>query len=166
MQFERLVVLPGAWTCASGRFGVHLFQGELTLTDMDQLDAVALEWQRGPKAGKRVELVIVLPSGARMTSGERSRMTQIMRRGENDRVASATVILADGLRGAMQRSVLTGLMMLAPPPHPAKVFGTIAEAVEYLLPYLRQLPGAPIAQSPLPAVLALYESFRESCRGR
>jgi hypothetical protein len=60
----------------------------------------------------------------------------------------------------MQRSVLTGLMMLAPPPHPVKVFGTIPEAVEYLQPYLRQIPGAPIAQSPLPAVLALYEAFR------
>jgi hypothetical protein len=119
-QFERLVVLPGAWTCASGRFGVHLFQGEL----------------------------------------ERSRMTQIMRRGESDRIASATVILADGLRGAMQRSVLTGLMMLAPPPHPAKVFGAIADAVDYLQPYLRQIPGAPTTQSPLSAVLELYESFK------
>jgi len=88
-------------------------------------------------------------------------MTELMRRGESERLASATVILADGLRGAMQRSVLTGLMMLAPPPHPAKVFGSIPQAVEYLQPYLRQIPGAPISQSPLAAVMELYEAFQK-----
>jgi hypothetical protein len=144
--------------CASGRFGVHLFQGDLGVAAMDRLEAVGTHWQaRNP--GKRVELVLVLPSNSRMSPEERSRMTQLMRRGDKDRLASATVILAEGLRGALHRSVLTGLMMIAPAPHPMKVFGNIEDAVTYLMPYLETLPAPPPPSAILQSVVELYEAF-------
>ena len=34
MHFEAITQLPTAWTMASGRFGVHLFEGALTVDDM------------------------------------------------------------------------------------------------------------------------------------
>ena len=159
LEFERLIELSTAWTCVAGRFGVHLFQGRLTVTDMDRMDLIGAEWQR-KNPGKRVELVIVLPSDDRMDGDERSRMARLIRRWEKERIASATVILAQGLIGAMHRSVLTGLMMVAPPPHPAKVFGTIADAIAYLAPHLSTLGGSATHQATLGAVLELYEAFR------
>jgi hypothetical protein len=158
-EFETLIELPGALTCTAGHFGVHLFQGDLSVADMDKMDATGTTWQRR-NPGKRVELVIVLPSNSRLSSEERTRMTRLMRRWEHERLASATVILAEGLRGAMHRSVLTGLMMLAPPPHPVKVFGTIEESLTFLQPYIRNLGDSAVASAPLQPVQRLYESFR------
>ena len=51
------------------------------------------------------------------------------------------MILAEGLIGAAHRSVLTGLMLLAPAPHPAKVFGKTADAVTWLAPRVQTLCG-------------------------
>jgi hypothetical protein len=166
MTFDRIIHLPATWTAVSGRFGVHLFEGRLTTADMDHMEAVGSAWHR-KNPGKLVELVVVLPSNTRMTPEERARMTALIRRWEHHRVASATVILAEGLLGAMQRSVLTGLMMLAPAPHPTKVFGGIAPAMAWLAPHLRTLPSA---SSPdevaLASVLDLYEAFQTRSMAR
>jgi hypothetical protein len=48
------------------------------------------------------------------------------------------VILAQGIVGSMHRSVLTGMQMLAPAPHPVRVFGAIPGAVHWLVPYIRE----------------------------
>jgi hypothetical protein len=164
MTFERLLDLPATWSCASGRFGVHLFQGHLSISDIDRLEMVGAEWHR-QNPEKTVELVVVLPSSARMSSEERQRMVQVIRRWERKRIASATVILAEGLSGAVQRSILTGIMMLAPSPHPAKVFGTLEDAVAFLEPSLRtlQLPFV-TGNEALCAVRELYDAFRTRCR--
>ena len=158
-SFERIIELPAVWSYLCGRFAVHLFQGQLSVSDMDRMEQVGALWhERNP--GKRVELSIILPSDARMEQAERARMARLVRRWEHERVASATVVLAQGLRGAMHRSVLTGLMLLAPPPHPAKVFGTIPDAVAFVTPYVQPLldrsySGAALGQ----AIHALYRSF-------
>jgi hypothetical protein len=120
--------------------GVHLFEGKLTVEDMDRLDTQGADWRRRVP-GKMVELVIVFPSEARMTSEERTRMAAIIKRWEHVRLASSTVILAEGLMGSLHRSVLTGLQILAPAPHPLKVFGTIAPAVKFLAPFVVELCG-------------------------
>jgi len=70
------------------------------------------------------------------------RVTHIIKRWESKRTASATVILAQGLVGAMHRSVLTGMQMIVPAPHPVKVFGTIGDGVKWLAPHIRELCGA------------------------
>jgi hypothetical protein len=43
--------------------------------------------------------------------------------------------------GALQRSVLTGLNLLASPPHPAKVFSEVPDAIDWLLPHLGAVCG-------------------------
>jgi hypothetical protein len=141
MQFEPVIRMPTAWTSVAGRFSVHVFEGEVTVGDMNEMEAIGDQWfERRP--GKLVELTIVLPSNTRMSAEERTRMAQIIKHWERHRVASGTVILADGLMGAMQRSVLTGLLMLVPPPHPSKIFGKIPDAVTWLAPHIRALCGA------------------------
>src|SRR3954452_10802184 len=125
MKLEPVIDMPCLLSAAWSRFGVHLFHGKVTTHDVDEMERVGDEWfARHP--GRLVELVVVYPSRARLTTAERLRLSRMIKRRENDRAASATVILAEGLIGAAQRSVLTGLLMLAPPPHPAKVFGKTA----------------------------------------
>lgn len=143
MLFEPVIRLPTAWTSVANRFGVHLFEGQVTVSDMDRMQQVGDEWHR-KNPGQLVEMAVVFPSDTRMTGDERSRMVQLIKHWEKHRVASATVILAGGMVGAMHRSVLTGMMMLAPSPHPAKVFATMTDATGWLLPHIQKLcgPGA------------------------
>jgi len=140
MIFEPVICTPSAWTSVCGRFGVHLFEGRVTVAVMDQMQSVGERFNLRQPA-KRAEIVVVFPSDARMTHDERARMARLIKHGEAYRAASATVILAEGLRAAMQRSMLTGMMMIAPAPHPAKVFGTISEALKWLAPHAQEVCG-------------------------
>jgi hypothetical protein len=141
MRFEPVIALPNAWTSACGQFALHLFEGHLSLGDMEHMHDLAGRWLT-KHPGKRVEMVVILPSGARMTLEERQRMVRLIKQGEPQRSASCTVILAEGLLGSVQRSILTGLVLLAPPPHPAKVFATVHEGARWLYPHARELMGA------------------------
>jgi hypothetical protein len=124
------------------------------------METLGDRWYR-KNPGKLVELAIILPSETRMTSEERTRMTQLIKRWESVRIASATVILASGMLGAMHRSVLTGMTMLVPPPHPAKVFATVPDAMSWLLPYLRTACGDDVMPGrALSAVEGLCDAFR------
>lgn len=126
-------MVTGVWR----RFGVHIFEGKVTVEDMKKIEESGEVWH-AKIPGKLVEMVIIIPSGAKMTSEERSKMAHIIRRWEHARSASATVILAQGLVGSMHRSVLTGLQLLAPAPHPVKVFGNVHDAVWWLGPHIRE----------------------------
>jgi hypothetical protein len=143
VKLEPIIETPFLMTGVWRRFVVHLFEGKVTVGDMDLLDAKGAEWE-AKLPGKLVELVVIFPSNARMTQQERVRMAGIIKRTEKRRRASATVILADTLVGSLHRSVLTGLQMLAPPPHPTKVFGDVPSSVRYLAPYVQEVcgPGA------------------------
>jgi hypothetical protein len=164
VKLEPIIKLIPAWTAVSGRFAVHVFEGHLSIADMDRMEAIGDQWHRQNR-GRRVELVIVFPSDAKMTAEERRRMTLLIKRWEPDRDASATVILAEGLRGSIQRSVLTGFTLVAPPPHPMKVFGKIPEAVTWLHPHIA--PVCPEARSldvVLGAVQSVCRDFRDTER--
>lgn len=157
MRFESIIELPTAWSGVYRRFGVHLFHGRLPVSEMERLDVLGAEWRkRNP--GKLVELVIIHPSEAQMTSEERTRMTKLIKRWEADRLASSTVILAEGLMGSLHRSVLTGLTMIAPPPHPAKVFGDVDAAVAWLAPYVGTLWQQKLAAAELAAAVEDYRT--------
>jgi hypothetical protein len=140
MKLEPITHLPNMTTGMWRRLGVHAFHGKLTLDDMTRMEVAGTVWHK-KNPGKVVEMVIIYPSDARMNNEERERMAAIVKRWERVRTASATVVLAGGLVGAMHRSILTGLHMLAPPPHPTKVFGGIAEAANWMLPYVQALCG-------------------------
>lgn len=140
MALSLLLQLPPVWTAADQRFAIHLFHGYLSLEDMGQLEALGDRWTR-EHGGKRVELVVVYPSQARMSTEERHRISALIKRWDRDRAASATVILAEGMVGAMQRSVLTGLQLIAGTTHPQKVFSNVADAVNWLMPHVREVNG-------------------------
>jgi hypothetical protein len=153
-------MITGIWR----RFGVHAFEGRLTLDDMARLETFGNVWHK-KNPGKVVEMAIVFPSDERMESEERARLVKVIRRWEMARTASATVILAQGLVGAMHRSVLTGLMLVAPPPHPTKVFGTTNDAVAWLAPHIQALCGAEASARDLTAAIdELCTVFRASRR--
>src|SRR5688572_8852720 len=105
MRLQPLICLSSAWTSVFGQFAVHLFEGHVSVAQMEHLQAIGDRWN-GENPDKRVELVIVLPSDTRMTLEERARMNRLIKHGESFRTASATVILAEGLLASMQRSVL------------------------------------------------------------
>ncbi|HEX3771271.1 MAG TPA: hypothetical protein VHV30_10420 [Polyangiaceae bacterium] len=149
-------MVTGIWR----RFGVHAFEGHLTLDDMGKLEAFGNVWHK-KNPGKVVEMAIVFPSDDRMEGEERARLVKVIRRWEMTRVASATVILAQGLLGAMHRSVLTGLMLVAPPPHPTKVFGATADAVAWLTPHVQAVCGLDASSHDLTAAVdALCATLR------
>jgi hypothetical protein len=159
MKLEPIIEMHCMTSALWRRFAVHLFEGQLTLADMDVVEAKSAVWHARVK-GKRVEMVVILPSDAKMTSEERTRMTRIIRRWESHRAASATVILAQGLVGAMHRSVLTGMQMLAPPPHPTKVFSSVADGIQWLGSPIREVCGPDTNIDELvSSVMALKEQF-------
>ncbi len=140
MIIEPFIQLPTVWTGVANRFGVHLFEGKLTIHDMDELEAIGARW-RGTNNVKVVELVIIFPSNAKMLTYERQRMANLIKRFEAFRTASSTVILAPGITGTIHRAVLVGLQMLAPPPHPMKIYRSIEDALVWLSPYVREVNG-------------------------
>ncbi len=165
MKLEPLIQIPSAWTGNAKRFWVHVFEGRVTVDDMNRLEVAGRGWYR-KNPGPTVELVIIFPSDARMTSEERTRMAKLIKQWQSVRVASATTILADGMRGAMHRSVLTGLLLLAPPPHPAKVFSRVADAVTWLHPHVRSASDPSLTyaemQSGVEAFCAEFKARPES----
>lgn len=165
VRFEPVIRLPTAWTSVAERFGVHLFEGKLTVTDMNRMQSIGDDWfQRHP--GRIVEMAVIYPSETRMTPEERNRMVKLIKHWEKHRVASATVILAGGLVGAMHRSVLTGLNMLAPPPHPMKVFSSTEDAVTWLMPHVQALSGPAFRRPALDEALAtLVGAFTARANG-
>ena len=144
--FETILARQNMTTGLWRRFAVHLFEGKVTLGDMEEIDAKSSVWHKKLDGPKLVEMVVIFPSDSQMTTEERVRMTKIIKRWEHRRLASATVILADGLIGSLHRSVLTGLQMLVPSPHPTKVCGSTEEAVRWLAPHLKTACG-PDAQA-------------------
>jgi hypothetical protein len=160
MKFDPILHLPNMITGMWRRFGVHAFEGPLGLEDMDRIEAAGDLWHR-KNPGKMVEMVIIFASDARMSGDERARIAGIVKRWEGIRTASATVVLASGLMGALHRSILTGLQMVAPPPHPTKVFGAMPEAVDWLMPHIEALCGVDTARGELLAGIDdLYATLR------
>lgn len=146
------------------RFGVHVFEGKLTLGDMDKIDELGSAWRKKNPA-TTVELVIIYPSETIMNAEERERMGRIIRRWEHQRIASATVILATGLTGALHRSILTGLQFIAPSPHPVKVCGTIRDAVAWLSPKLQTIDAEatpPTMQHAVEDLCARFQANRKA----
>jgi hypothetical protein len=159
MKFEPIIEMHCMTSALWRRFAVHLFEGRLTIADMVVVEAKSAIWHAKVQ-GKRVEMVVILPSDAKMNSAERSRMTRIVKRWENHREASATVILAQGLVGAMHRSVLTGMQMLAPPPHPTRVFDNVKNAIWWLRPHILEVCGSDASiEEVVSSVNALKDQF-------
>ncbi len=166
MKLEPIIQMPNVTSTTWRQFGVHFFQGAIAVEDMTRLEAAASVWHK-KNPGKVVEMAIIFPSDARMSGKERERMALVVKRWETVRTASATVVLAAGLQGSMHRSVLTGLQMIAPPPHPTRVFGATADAVTWLAPYIEDVCGADVTREDVRAgVEAACMEFVATREGR
>jgi hypothetical protein len=139
-MFEHLIEQPNVLFAAWRRFGVYLFEGPISIGDIDRIETTGSQFFR-KTPGKIVEIAVIFPSDARMTSEQRAHMGKTLKRWESRRLATATVILATDLVGSMQRSVLTGLQLITRPPHPTKVFPKIDEAILWLAPYIAEACG-------------------------
>jgi hypothetical protein len=159
VKLEPIIEMPCMVTGNWRRFAVHVFEGKLTLADMAVIEANSEAWH-AKIPNQLVELVIILPSDSKMTSDERSKMMQIIKRWEHTRIASATIVLAQGLLGSLHRSVLTGMQMVVPPPHPTKVFGRIDDGLRWLTPHIQKSSGAEVqADALIVAVDNLMDYF-------
>jgi transposase len=163
MKLEPITQLPNMMSGMWRRFGVHLFQGRITLDDMTRIEVNGTVWHR-KNPGKVAEMVIIFPSEARLNDEERQRMASIVKRWEEVRVASATVVLAAGLVGSLHRSILTGMQMLAPPPHPTKVFGATPDAVSWMLPHVHTVCGTDVEGDELLAAIDDFCSTFQAAR--
>jgi hypothetical protein len=160
VELESLIQMPSLLTGVWRRFAVHVFEGAVTTDDMDLMETHAARWHRS-NPGKVVELVVIFPSNTRMSSEERTKMASFIKRWEHTRAASATVILATGLLGAMHRSVLTGMLLFAPPPHPTKVFGEVLPSIHWITPHVQSLCAEDASRDDLQAgIEALCTRFR------
>jgi hypothetical protein len=160
MVFEPLLRAPTSWISVLDHFAVHLFEGAVSVADIDRMQYIGERWN-AQHPGKRAELVVIFPSDTRLTHEERSRFAQLVKAGQAYRAASATVILASGMLGSMQRSMLTGLTMIAPPPHPSKVFGSIADAMVWLGPHVQATcPSVESVEALVRALTLHVEAFR------
>jgi len=79
VKLEPIIELPYMVTGLWRQFAVHLFEGKVTLADMDRIEAESAVCHAKVK-GKLVELVVILPSKAEMTHEERVRMARIIKR--------------------------------------------------------------------------------------
>jgi hypothetical protein len=141
VKLEPIIEMPCMVTGHWRQLAVHIFEGKTTVADMNAIEAFSEKWH-AKITEKLVEMVVILPSEMKMTNEERTKMARIIKRWENTRIASATVVLTQGLKGALDRSVLTGFQLVVPPPHPMKVFGAIEDGTRWLAPYVQKSSGA------------------------
>lgn len=84
----------------------------------------------------RVVVVIVIENGVRAPDpAARSVIQRAMQRGEAKICATGYIILGDGFANAAARATLSGMLLLAKPKFPTKVFATSNDAVLWLKNY-------------------------------
>ena len=129
--------LPTTWSTAiADTVAVHHFEGEVTVLEMNKMQAIGDQWYaRYPD--KSLSISIVFPTTYRAPPEQRDRMRQLIKHWEDRHLAAANVMLMDGLLGAMHRSIFTGILMPAPPPHPTKIFAELEPALPWLLSHQR-----------------------------
>lgn len=106
-------------------------------TPVDELERLRAMVRTHPRADRpSVTLIVIHGTRSTMNAEERRSVLAMIDETKHHRLASATVIGARGMLGALHRSILTGFSLLLPPPHPHKVFGDVPEAIAYLMPWV------------------------------
>jgi hypothetical protein len=138
------------------RLTLFVVDGHTPIENLERLRTTVLTWvKQHPE--KTVSLIVLYPTPEGMSAEERAVMTRLMKETHHTRLASATVVMAEGILGALHRSILTGLTFVAPPPHPAKVFATVSDALRWVGPRLRDLS----VDAPLEVVEELVRDLRQ-----
>lgn len=124
------------------RLVLWVVDGHTPVVELERLRTLVHEWSRGQSGEKNVTLVLLHASRSTMEADERRAVLRMIDETKHDRVASATVVLARGMIGALHRSILTGFSLLLPPPHPTRVFGEVPPAIAFLHGHIESLCGA------------------------
>jgi len=138
-------------------------------TPLEQLEALRrrfaeLSRERGDE--KHVALTILYPTDSTMSAEERKCVARIIDESKHRRLASATAVLAQGLMGAVHRSILTGMSILVPAPHPHRITATIEDAIDFVHPYAT-LSSGPVLRSDLRAMVGdLHNTLRARQQSR
>lgn len=115
--------------------------GETPLDELRALTEFVLRYKRERGERQNVALTVIHGTRTGMTAEARKEIARLIDLTKHTRRASSTVVLAEGMLGALHRSILTGLSLLVPPPHPVKITGDVASAVAFLHPYIEELCG-------------------------
>jgi hypothetical protein len=142
---------------------VWVVQGHTGVAQLEKLRIRFLELARARGDEKHVALIVLYPSESTMSAEERRCLARMIDESKRRRLASSTAVLAKGLMGAVHRSILTGMSILVPPPHPNRIVSSIEDAIAFVHPHVVQSCGA-IATGDMRAMVAdLYDHVR---RGR
>lgn len=128
---------------------IWVVDGQTPVEELERLRRVVRGW--ADEHGRGVALTVIHPTRSGMTSEERASVARMIDETKAGRMASATVILATGVLGALHRSLLTGLSLLVPPPHPVKFTSDLDHAIAWLRPYVEHLSG-PVRESDIRAI--------------
>jgi hypothetical protein len=120
---------------------VWVVDGHTPLEELERLRVVVRDWMRERGSAKNVSLVVIHANSTTMSGEERRTVAKIVEDTKSSRIASANVVVSSGVVAALHRSILTGLSLLVPPPHPVKVFANVSPAIRFLHPYIEALCG-------------------------
>jgi hypothetical protein len=146
VQLERPQVRPErvteSYAIASFRqIVVWVVDGHTPVDELERLRLHVLEWTRAQGDAKNVALTVLHSNRSTMSAEERRIVARMIDETKGSRLASATVVLADGMLGALHRSILTGFSLLVPPPHPTKICGDLPSALAFLAPHIEKVAG-------------------------
>ncbi len=127
----------GAWK----NLVIWVVDGHTPLEELERLRARVSDWNRARGGAKNVALIVLHAARSTMSAEERRSVARMIDESKHTRAASATVVLADGVLGALHRSILTGISMLVPAPHPTKVFADVERAIAFLEPHIARNCG-------------------------
>jgi hypothetical protein len=119
--------------------------GHNDVAALERMRRMGHEWLR-KSPGKTVDFVVIHPSNTTMSSEERATMMRYIDETKHNRLASATVVLATGILGAVHRSILTGMNLIVPPPHPARICADVATGARFVERYADHLCGPVTAE--------------------
>ena len=120
------------------RCSVSVVRGSVTIPDIEALER-GFEAYMSEHPGKHVTFSYVLPSDDRLDAKVRDRIKVMMDNYGADTLAAAYVIPADGLTGALQRSILTSIMMLTRGAYPRKVFKSLEDGCAWGAGHLQSI---------------------------
>jgi hypothetical protein len=126
--------------------------GHTPLDELERLRVIVQSWSRAQGTLKNVTLVVLHDNRSTMSAEERRSVSRMIDETKSQRVASATVVLAGGIVGALHRSILTGFSLLVPPPHPTKVYADVESAIAFLHPHIESVCG-PVPPAHLDAMV-------------
>jgi hypothetical protein len=136
---------------------VWVVEGHTGVAQLEKLRTRFLELSRARGEEKHVALIVLYPSESTMSAEERRCLARMIDESKHRRLASSTAVLAKGLMGAVHRSILTGMSILVPPPHPNRIVSSVEDAIAFVHPHVVKSCG-PVATSDLRAMVAeLYD---------